>query len=432
MVVIKPGYQPIGIQLSSELVFMNGLSYRSGYLSLSGISFLTMITFEEALSVVNSIPVKPFAEKAGLDQAVGRVLAEDIFSDVEMPPFNKSAVDGYACRRAELPGPFNVLETIPAGVLPAMTVGPGQCSKIMTGAMVPEGADTVIMVEHTEALPDGRIMFLSEKTSSNIAWQAEDVKAGQLVLHKGTLLKPHHIAILAAVGRGEPLVFRRPVIGVISTGDELVEPWEIPGPGKIRNSNAHQLMAQASEIGLPVEYFGIAPDNPEGTRTMILNGFAKSDILLLTGGVSMGDFDFVPGIMTELGIDIKFKSIAVQPGRPTIFGTRGDQFMFGLPGNPVSSYVQFELLVKQLAYRMMGHRWSPRIVKLPMAAEYNRKKAERKSFMPVRINSEGRIEPLEYHGSAHIHAYEGADGIVSIEIGETHISAGELRDVRQL
>ncbi len=391
-----------------------------------------MITFEEALSVINSIPVRLTAVETGLDQAVGGVLAEDVFSDVEMPPFNKAAVDGYACRRLDLPGPFHLLGTIPAGSLPTLTIGPGQCSKIMTGAMVPEGADTVIMVEHTEILSDGRIMFIRDKTSTNIAWQAEDVKAGQMVLPKGTLLRPHHIAILAAVGRGKPLLFRRPVIGVISTGDELVEPWEIPGPGKIRNSNAWQLMSQAAETGLPVTYFGIAPDTPEGTRTMILNGFTKSDILLLTGGVSMGDFDFVPGIMTELGIDIKFKSIAVQPGRPTIFGTRGDQFMFGLPGNPVSSFVQFELLVKQLAYRMMGHRWSPRIVKLPIAAEYNRKKAERKSFVPVRINSEGKIEPLEYHGSAHIHAYEGADGILSIEIGETCIKAGDLRDVRQL
>ncbi|MFH1118982.1 MAG: gephyrin-like molybdotransferase Glp [Bacteroidota bacterium] len=391
-----------------------------------------MITFEQALTIIDNVDVNPAAMHLALDAAVGRVLAEYVFSDVEMPPFNKSAVDGYACRRSELPGPFVILETIPAGVIPTRPVGPGQCSKIMTGAMVPEGADTVIMVEYTESLPDGRIRFLSDKTSSNIARRAEDVKAGQMVLQKGTLLRPHHIAILAAVGCGEPLVYKVPVIGVISTGDELVEPWENPGPGQIRNSNAHQLMAQAKEIGLSVEYSGIAPDTPEGTRDMILNGLAKSDILLLTGGVSMGDFDFVPGIMKELGIEIKFKSIAVQPGRPTIFGTRGDQFMFGLPGNPVSSYVQFELLVKQLAYRMMGHHWSPRIVKLPMASEYNRRKAERKSFMPVRINKEGKIEPIEYHGSAHIHAYEGADGIMSIELGETHISAGELRDVRQL
>ncbi len=390
-----------------------------------------MITFEEALAIVNSVAVKPVIEQSGLDEAVGRVLAEDVFSDVEMPPFNKAAVDGYACRRSELPGPFELIEVVPAGILPKFPLKPGQCSKIMTGAMVPEGADTMIMVEYTQMLADGKILFLKDKTSSNIAWQAEDVKQGQLVLQKGVILKPHHIAILAAVGYGEPLVFKRPVIGVISTGDELVEPWEKPSLGQIRNSNAHQLMAQAREIGLLVEYIGIAPDTPESTRERIVKGFEKSDILLLTGGVSMGDFDFVPAVMQELGIEIKFKSIAVQPGRPTVFGLKDDKFMFGLPGNPVSSFVQFELLVKQLAYHLMGHQFNPKVLKLPMAAEYIRKKAERKSFIPVRINKEGKIEPLEYHGSAHIHAYEGADGIMAVEIGETHINSGELRDVRQ-
>lgn len=391
-----------------------------------------MITFEEALSIINQVSVKPVTEKLQLADAVGRVLAEDIFSDVEMPPFNKAAVDGYACRRAELPGPFEVLEVVPAGVLPKLPVGSGQCSKIMTGAMVPEGADTMVMVELTETLPDGKIRFIGEKTSSNIAWRAEDVKEGQLVMNQGTLLKPQHIAILASVGCANPIVFRRPVIGIISTGDELVEPWQIPALGQIRNSNAHQLMAQASAFGLPVAYIGIAADTPEGTREMMVKGFEQSDILLLTGGVSMGDFDYVPAVMQELGVEILFKSIAVQPGRPTVFGTRGAQFLFGLPGNPVSSFVQFELLVKQLAGRMMGHDYQPQIVTLPMAADYTRKKSERKSFMPVRINPEGKIEPLDYHGSAHIHAYEGANGIMAIEIGETQINAGELRNVRQL
>lgn len=393
---------------------------------------LSMITFEEALAIVNSVQVLPEAEKALLNEAVGRILAEDVFSDIEMPPFNKAAVDGYACRRAELPGPFELLEVVPAGVLPRFPVNNGQCSKIMTGAMIPEGADTMIMVEHTSILPDGRILFLKEKTSSNIAWKAEDVKQGQLVLKKGTLLKPHHIAILAAVGCVAPSVFRRPVIGIISTGDELVEPWQKPVGGQIRNSNAHQLMAQAASIGLPVEYIGIAADTPDGTRKMITEGFERSDILLLTGGVSMGDYDFVPAVMQELGVKILFKSIAVQPGRPTVFGMKANKFLFGLPGNPVSSFVQFELLVKQLAYRFMGNSYKPQTIKLPMANDYMRRKAERKSFMPVRITGEGKIEPLDYHGSAHIHAYEGADGIMSIEIGETKIAAGELRDVRSL
>lgn len=391
-----------------------------------------MISFEEALSIINATSVEPLPEKVRLAESAGRVLFEDVFSDVEMPPFNKAAVDGYACRRSELPGPFEVLEVVPAGILPKFVPGPGQCSKIMTGAMVPDGADTMIMVEQTETLPDGRIRFTGDKTSSNIARRAEDVKKGQLVLQKGTLLKPQHIAILASVGCTDPVVVRRPVTGILSTGDELVEPWEKPSGPQIRNSNAHQLMSQAAAIGLPVEYMGIASDTPEDTLNRIAEGLSRCDILLLTGGVSMGDFDFVPEAMKKLGIEIKFKSIAVQPGRPTIFGVKGNRFMFGLPGNPVSSFVQFELLVKQLAYRMMGHQYQPMGMLLPMAVHYKRKKAERKSFIPVRITAGGKIEPLEYHGSAHIHAYEGADGIIAMEIGEYYLEEGTKCYVRQL
>jgi molybdopterin molybdotransferase len=391
-----------------------------------------MITFEQALDTINQIPVTTQIEQVRLEDAVGRILANDVFSDVEMPPFNKAAVDGYACRRVDLPGPLEVVEIIPAGVVPEVVLAQGHCSKIMTGAMVPEGADTIIMIEYTEVDQNGSVVFNRDKTSANIAWQAEDVKEGQMVLQKSTLLKPHHIAILAAVGVAEPSVFKRPVIGVISTGDELVEPDVKPRPGQIRNSNAHQLIAQAKAMGLDSVYLGIAADTPESIELMMEKGFNQCDILLLTGGVSMGDFDHVPAVLERIGVKVLFKSIAVQPGRPTVFGVRENKFLFGLPGNPVSSYVQFELLVKQLAFRLMGYSYKPMVVKLPMAADFTRRKGERKSFMPVRINAEGKIEPLEYHGSAHIHAYEGADGIMAVEIGETKIASGEYRNVRQL
>lgn len=396
------------------------------------IIFFIMITFEEALNIINHIPVATRVEKTRLEDAVGRVLADDIFSDVDMPPFDKAAVDGYACRRADLPGPFEIVEVIPAGVVPEVELAKGHCSKIMTGAMVPVGADTIIMVEYTEVDGTGKVVFTGDKTSANIAYQAEDVKEGQLVLRKSTFLKPHHIAILAAVGVSEPRVYKQPVIGVISTGDELVEPDVKPRPGQIRNSNALQLLAQAKVLGLDTVYLGIAADTPESIEMLMNKGFNQCDILLLTGGVSMGDFDHVPAVLDKMGVRVLFKSIAVQPGRPTVFGARNDKFLFGLPGNPVSSYVQFELLVKQLAYRLMGCTLRPMIVKLPMANDYSRKKGTRKSFMPVKINENGKIEPLEYHGSAHIHAFEDADGIMAVEIGETKIIAGEYRDVRQL
>lgn len=391
-----------------------------------------MITFEEALSIINRIKVQSAPEKVRIEQAVGRVLINDVFSDVEMPPFNKAAVDGYACRLSDLPGPLEVIEIIRAGVFPARVITSGVCSKIMTGAMVPEGADVIVMVEYTRTNQEGKVLFIRDKTSVNIAYKAEDVKTGQRVLRQGTRIKPQHIAMLAAVGVVEPKVCKAPVIGIISTGDELVEPDQRPGISQIRNSNAQQLMAQARQLGLESIYLGIASDTLESLGNLIQKGFAQSDILLLTGGVSMGDFDYVPTVLKEIGVEVLFDSIAVQPGKPTIFGRKGNKFLFGLPGNPVSSFVQFELLVKQLVFRMMGNEYKPAIIRLPMAKDFSRRKGERKSFIPVNITDEGKIEPLEYHGSAHIHAYEGATGIMAVEIGETHIAVGTLKDVRQL
>lgn len=390
-----------------------------------------MISFDEALSLVESVEVNPVKERIGMMESLGRILASKVYADIDMPPFDKSAVDGYACRRADLPGPLKVIEIISAGVSPHSRVLPGQCSKIMTGAIVPEGADCVLMIEHTRVQDDGLVVFTRPTTSNNIAYQAEDVHKGQLVLNEGIMIMPQHIAMLAAVGCVNPEVYRRPVVGIIITGDELVEPDLMPVGGQIRNSNAYQLMAQVKQAGLEVIYTGIAPDNKKDTRNLIAETLQQVDILLLTGGVSMGDFDFVPTVLEELGIKIGFRSVAVQPGKPTLFGYHDNKFIFGLPGNPVSSFVQFEVLVKPLIYRIMGTAYCPKVVKLPMLTGYSRKNTERKSFIPVRY-ALGMIEPLEYHGSAHIHAYEKAWGIMALNTGENNVKPGELRDVRQI
>lgn len=390
-----------------------------------------MISFEEGLYIIESIKVEPVKEYVSMGACLGRVLASSVFSDVDMPPFDKAAVDGFACRRSDLPGPLTVIETISAGATPLKRVGQRQCSKIMTGAIVPEGADCILMVEYVKANDDKTITFLKPSTSNNIAYRAEDVKKGQLVLEQGTLIRPQHIAMMAAVGYINPEVYRMPVLGIITTGDELVEPSDTPVGGQIRNSNAYQLMAQARQIGIHSVYAGIAPDDPDETRRVIEGTLENCDVLLITGGVSMGDFDYVPTVLESAGLDIKFRSLAVQPGKPTLFAERMGQFVFGLPGNPVSSFVQFELLVKPLLFRIMGSVYQPRIVNLPMATGYQRKRTDRKSFIPVKY-ALGKIEPLEYHGSAHIHAFEQAWGIMAMNIGEDNVKPGELRDVRQL
>jgi len=391
-----------------------------------------MISFENALTTVLSHASSWGTERVTLLDSQNRILAEDIFSDMDMPPFDKSAVDGFACRMADILGPpLTVVETIPAGMVPGKTVGPGQCSRIMTGAMVPAGADCVIMVEDTVPEGEDSIRFTQEKTGKNICYRGEDVRKGTLVIPSGTQIKTSHIAVMASVGTVMPLVSKRARIAIISTGDELVEPDQAPGTAQIRNSNACQLIAQVSSVpAIPIN-LGIVRDDQEALRKILIHAFETADLVILTGGVSMGDFDYVPAIMKEIGVEILFKSIAIQPGKPTVFGRKGNQFVFGLPGNPVSSFVLFEMLVKPFLLASMGCKERPIQFRLPMGTDFKRRKSGRKSVIPVRI-AENAVFPADYHGSAHIHAYTIADGWISMEADETEIRKGEWIDVRPI
>jgi len=389
-----------------------------------------MILFEEALGIISESAVPLASEKIRLEDCLGRVLAADVFSDMDMPPFDKSAVDGYACRRADLEKELIVLETIPAGKVPTKVISEGKCSKLMTGGMLPEGADTVIMVEDVEVTGTDTIRFVASQTAPNYCTQAEDISKGEKVLEKGTLIRPQEIAILASVGCANPEVYQQPRIGIISTGDELVEPAETPALSQIRNSNAWQLLAQAKRAYCKATYFGIAQDTEEATLEIIQQAAAESDIVILTGGISAGDFDFVPAVIQQAGFNIKFRSMAVQPGKPVIFATREKQYLIALPGNPVSSFVQFELLVKHLVKLIRGNKVPELQLKVHMGVDYKRRNTSRKAFFPVYLSAEGTAMPVEYHGSAHIHSYINADGIVTIEIGETEIKKGTLVNVR--
>lgn len=392
-----------------------------------------MIKFEEAYGIVqDSIGYTLDTERVAFTDSLSRILAEDVYSDINMPPFDKSAMDGYACRNEDLKYELDVIEILPAGKVPEKKVGPKQCAKIMTGAIIPEGADCVIMVEHTEEKENGSVIFTKDSTNTNICYLAEDIKKDELVLSKGIEIKPQHIAVMASVGCISPLVYKQPRIAIISTGDELVEPDKFPAQSQIRNSNGYQLIAQVKRAGAIPVYLGIAEDTEEATFKIISKALEENDIVMLTGGVSMGDFDFVPEIMEKAGVEIKFRTIAVQPGKPTIFGTFGERkFIFGLPGNPVSSYTQFELLVRPLILKLMNSTSLLKIISLPMGTEYKRRKSVRKSFIPINI-VDGKVYPVEYHGSAHIHSYVNADGVTSIEIGKEKLEKGELVDVRQV
>ncbi|HIJ67271.1 MAG TPA: molybdopterin molybdotransferase MoeA [Planctomycetes bacterium] len=389
-----------------------------------------MITFEEALQIVVDSVHPVGSERVELKDASGRVLAEDVKSDIDMPPFSRSSMDGYACRREDLENELKVIETIPAGTVPEKPVGPNECSKIMTGSMVPSGADCVVMVEFTEKVGEDAIRFTGKKTTNNIRHKAEDIKKGEVALRMGTLLMPQHIAVLASVGHLQPLVAKRPGVGIISTGDELVEPQLRPGPSQIRNSNSLQLFVQLSDMGADVRDYGIAKDTVGEIDSLIKKAAGENDIVIVCGGVSVGDFDFVPEVFRQNNFDLLFEKVAVKPGKPTVFGLSEKVFCFGVPGNPVSSFVIFNLLIKPFVYKLMGYDYRPRDIRMPLAESVSRKNTKRKSWIPVVITENFSAVPVEYHGSAHIDSLCGADGLINFEIGAAEIEKDTVVTVR--
>jgi molybdopterin molybdotransferase len=391
-----------------------------------------MISINEAFKIVmnecreTGVEIIPFMESAG------RILAEDIQSDVDMPPFNRASVDGYACRKAEIKSELKVIETIRAGKVPVHKPVSGQCSRIMTGAIVPDGYDMVFPVEDSEEITGGMVRFTGKLIKTNISWKAEDIKTGDTVLKKYKLINPQDIAVLASAGRTMITVSGKPKVAVISTGDEIVEPQIKPLLSQIRNSNAYQLLAQCARAGADANYYGIAPDDEEITFRLIEKAVSESDIVILTGGVSMGDFDFVPSVLKRAGFKLLFDQVNVQPGKPTTFGVHSGSVVFGLPGNPVSSFIQFETLVRPFISRMMKYEWEPQVRSLPMAGKYERRSSTRHGWIPVRVTPENLAEAIDYHGSAHITAFPYCDGIIGIVPGKNIIKKGEIVSVRQI
>jgi molybdopterin molybdotransferase len=393
---------------------------------------MDLIPFDEAYRIVMNAAFETGNEAVSFTASSGRVLMADIRSDINMPPFNKSTVDGFACRREDLGTELELIETIPAGYQPERTVLKNQCSKIMTGAVVPEGADKVFMVEDSAILSSGKVRFTGSLSKGNISFMGEDIRIGDVILEKGTFIKPQHIAIMASVGSTNVTVSKQPVVSVISSGSELVEPGQMPGRSQIRNTNSYQLMAQVSRAGAEGSYLGIARDDEDITLEIINRAIAQSDIVLITGGVSMGDFDFVPSVLERAGVRILFSRVNIQPGKPTTFGIHKKALIFGLPGNPVSSFLQFELLVRPLICKMSGYKWEPVIISVPMERAFSRKSADKIVLIPVRITDEGTAVPLEYHGSAHIAAFSEAFGVLTLPEGKSSVEKGEMVSVRQI
>lgn len=380
-----------------------------------------MLPFQDALQTVLATAKRLDPTRVELADAVGLVLAQDVVSDIDMPPFHKAAMDGFAVVAADLattPCTLRVVEEVPAGAVPTRRVNPGECARIMTGAPVPEGADAVVRIEDTEAgiAPDEVVVRKAVEKDANICFRAEDVARGDVVLRAGTLIRPLEVPTLAACGCSRVPVFPRPSVAVLATGNEVVPPHRKPKLGQIRDANTPYLVARLRQLGICPDTLGIAPDRPERLKTRLSRGL-KADVLIVTGGVSAGDYDLVPAILKGLGVEILFDSVAMQPGRPTLFGRRNESLVFGLPGNPVSVLVATELLVVPALKAIMGY---PQVSPLRRAArllETARHRPGRLAHVPGTLEetAEGwAVRPLPYHGSAHIHALTKANCLLAL------------------
>nr|WP_321454064.1 molybdopterin molybdotransferase MoeA [uncultured Carboxylicivirga sp.] len=389
-----------------------------------------MIEFEEALKIITGTAQSVGIETIDIKNALNRVLAEDIFVDMNMPPFDKSAMDGFACKQSDLDLELEVVETIFAGKKPTHRIEHGQCAKIMTGAVVPEGADCVFMKEHSTVLGDNKVICTNPQTKLNICYKGEDLKVGDLVLKKNTLLKSQHLPQLAMAGVTTFKVFMQPAITVMATGTELVEANQKPLPFQIRNSNSSQIVAQINELGIDAVYAGIIGDEESVLEKTISDALQKSDVLILTGGVSVSEFDLVPSVLTKLGFEVLINGTAIQPGKPMIFAHNGEKYCFGLSGNPVSSFIQSMLYLQPFLRAMMNHSVQPQPVHLPLSSDFKRRKGGRLMLVPAVINEDSEIEPVEFHGSAHISALANAQVLFEIPQGIMELKKGDTVRIR--
>lgn len=391
-----------------------------------------MITFEKALQIIES-SVSPLpVESVPFTKALNRILAGEVFSDTDIPAFDKAAMDGFACRKSDLGNELEMVEEIQAGRIPAIGIGTNQCTRIMTGAMVPEGADFILMKEHADVTASGKIRCTMENAVDNICRKGEDIRSGDVILSPGTRIQPAHLAMLASAGCISPFVYKIPGVAVISTGNELVGPDQRPAPGKIRDSNGYQLSAQISQTGISSDYLGIIRDEESELSNVLKAAFEKYELVLISGGVSVGDYDYVPETLRKLNMEILFHGMNVKPGKRLLFGKKNGHYAVGMPGNPVSALVLFEVLVKPLLNRLMGSTERPLRLHLPLGQAYSRKTKEALFFIPVDLTETGVVLPLEYHGSAHIHAYTRAKGIMEVPAGLNYIKEGALVHVRPL
>jgi molybdopterin molybdotransferase len=383
---------------------------------------------ERVLAAVVPLPV----EDVPLDQALGRVLAADLRAGGDVPPFTNSAMDGFAVRSGPADRTLAIVGESRAGAPAAAAVGEGEAVRISTGAMLPEGADAVIMVERTrEDAGAGTVTLEAPVTpGQNVRGAGEDMRAGTVVLPAGTVMAAAAVGIAAGAHAGSVGCRRRPRVAVLATGDELVAPGTPLGPGQIHNSNALTLAALATEAGARVVEVGHVTDTAQATQAAILSALEDADVLVLSGGVSVGPHDHVKGALEACGVREDFWRVALRPGKPTWFGTRGQQLVFGLPGNPVSSMVTFLLFARPALLALQGADPSARRTRLPLAQAVPRTPGRDEL---VRVTVTGDTLTLTGPQGSHVlTSMLGADGLARIPAGDGDLAAGDIVEVELL
>ena len=394
-----------------------------------------LISIDEARRRVLAAVTRLGNEDVPLDRALGRVLAEDVTSGIDVPPFDSSGMDGYAL----IAGPETELEVIGearAGHPAAETVRPGTAIRISTGAVVPEGADAVIPVERTTAVKgaESRVRVAEIEAGANIRRAAEDIALGAVVLRAAAILGPAELGVAASVGRASLRCAQRPRVFILITGDELTPPGEPLAPGGIYGSNGFALAAQVERAGGALAGRSTVPDTPEGTRAAIGDALEAADVVIVSGGVSVGPHDHVKDAFHDLGVEERFWGVRLRPGKPTWFGTRGDTLAFGLPGNPVSAMVTFQLFARPALAALQGAE--PDAARAPaVLAQAVARNPRRDETVRVRLrqSDDGLVaEPTGAQGSHMLTSMLGADGLALIPHGDGELAAGERVEVELL
>lgn len=388
------------------------------------------LTFSEAresvLSHVRGARPLPVTEEVALDEAASRVLAEDIAADRDSPALSRSVRDGYAVRAIDLPGELQVIGEVRAGERFQGEVGRGQAVEIMTGAPIPSGADAVVMVEHVDRV-NGRVRVdRSAEPHQFINPRGCEAAAHETVLHAGKRLDYSDVAMLAAFGRSQIRVYGKPLVALIATGDEIVEVEESPADFQIRNSNIYSLAAQVRRAGGAPRILPVARDNEAHTSEMIEQGL-RADLLLLSGGVSAGKYDIVERVLEQLGAQFFFDRVLIQPGQPLVFGQARGTFFFGLPGNPSSTMVTFEIFARAALELLAGQEETSLHMPFARLTTNFRHRPGLTRFLPARLSADGaELTPINWHGSGDIPSLTRANAYLVADPDRAEYARGEL------